>query len=770
MKNKWVALRLVLLACGAGVGVGVLLMASCRGRDSGPVMSWSMLAERLIDPSGLARIDGLSTEILTSYDPSGSNEDYNHYVRKDSDGWIVLADVNGPGYISRFWFTGAETNQRIRCYFDGESKPRLDLTLDQFAGGQEPFTPPLAAYENYCWYNYTPIPYAKRLIIKTQAGGFKKDNWPRLFYQVNVNPLPSTSRVASFSLPLSAGDAETLNRVRTVWNQRQFFSNAVAAGTRSQSVELVIAPGQKSPPVSLAGPAFIRRLQITPDWNSVQKGATPARVLRDVVLRIRWNGSSDSSVEVPMGDFFGSAWQTMRYESLFFGMTGDHFVSHFPMPFAQAADIQLENQGVVPVSLSVKVHYDPIPAWDARYGYFHAAWRKTLPRDVGQPHEVLSTQGRGRYAGCLLSVYSMDRSYWLLEGDESMVRDGETSPFWHGTGLEDYFNGGWYYQDPLIRPLHGLAFKTFFGTVQYRVHLADPVLFNKAFRMQFERGPEQASKGLMESVAFYYLATPAMSGAIMGTADERQRQADDEVAKVTIVSDLLNLERLNDYRSAFDKIESFIRQYPDYPFIPQLRLRQVAYIEKEQGFDKAKPLYVDLLQRETNAAVHAQARQLMGYHESKDRALASVWCTAPSRLFLDGVPILEAAGQSEKIWIAPLEIKPGKHVLAVQSRYFPYPGWVQVCLRTHRGDVMSTPAWRHAVNPAGTWMQATFDDSAWKPMGGTGMKGPPEEPFVWIEPNAFVDMQSKPAGMRPVVDWESKSGYVVFRWAFELKD
>ena len=91
--------------------------------------------------------------------------------------------------------------------------------------------------------------------------------------------------------------------------------------------------------------------------------------------------------------------------------------------------------------------------------------------------------------------------------------DGAAVPQWKGTGLEDYFNCGWYYRNPLARPLHGLLFKAPFRTVQYRLHLNDAVLFDRSIDVRFERGPDNASNGWLESVGYYYMRTPVAAGS-----------------------------------------------------------------------------------------------------------------------------------------------------------------------------------------------------------------------------------------------------------------
>jgi hypothetical protein len=56
-----------------------------------------------------------------------------------------------------------------------------------------------------------------------------------------------------------------------------------------------------------------------------------------------------------------------------------------------------------------------------------------------------------------------------------------------------------------------------------------------------------------------------------------------------------------------------------------------------------------------------------------------------------------------------------------------------------------------------------FDDREWAEAGGTGVKGPPEEPYVRVEPDPWVGMQSRAIGLRPAGDKPSGGGVVVYR-------
>lgn len=756
----------------SGILATLLCAALLAGCSSEPapetVRPYAELAGALTHLDRMARLDTLDTKLISSFDRSGGNDDFNNYVRKGPDGWIVLADLKGPGYVSRFWFTGGadDGSHRFRFYFDNEKTPRLDLSAKELCGGQAPFTPPLANYENYCWSSWVPIPYARRLVVMAQEGGFKKDGWPRIFYQINYSTMPPGEGVESFRLPLKPEDEAALDRARAFWAEGRVAEPPASAILETFS--LTIPPGERAAIPTVKGPGIVRRLAVTPQWDRLPDATARETVLRRVVQRARWDGAPEPSVETPLGDFFGSMWRRTRFQSLCFGMTNDTFLCAFPMPFAESADFEWVNESAWPVELDIACAWTPLETWDPNWAYFHATWSSSGANETGRPHPILRATGRGRYLGCLLGVVSLDRTWWVLEGDETMSIDGERAPSWHGTGLEDYFNGGWYYQNVMARPLYGLPQKSFFRIVQYRLHPLDPVGFNTSFDMFFERGPDNNSHGAFESVAYYYLEQPARAAFDLSRAGDRS-PPEDPLTEPSIMTDLANYERQGDYAGASEYIEAFLDRYPSFPFAPMLRLRRIAYVERMNGIDAARPLYARFLAEEADPAAREQARLLLWFHESPDHALVSLYSTVPARVLLDGRDLL-ASGKPEQIAVAPVTLKPGRHALALYTRWGPYPNWSQAALRTHDGLIMTTPDWKQAFQPSGNWSVADYDDGDWSPVIGLGVKGPPEEPRIWQQPHALVDMTSLPNGLRANDEyWPDRSGFFVFRTTFETR-
>lgn len=739
----------------------MLGIAGCSG-PAGKEILWTDLVRELSDVDRMARLDTRPTQIITSYDRGGGNDDFNNFARKGPAGWVVLADLDGPGYMSRFWFTGAlDGSHGLRIYFDGERKPRIDATIGEFCGGADPFRSPLACSENYCWYSWVPVPFRKKLTVMVQDGGAKQTEGGkpgderRLFFQINWSRLNEGETIQSWPREIT-GDCK-----KALTERAQNWKTIPSAGAGDQH-EAVCKQNAETPVCEFAGPAVIRELRISLDDSAVASAVERRQLLRDLVLRISWDGSGPS-VNVPMGDFFGSMGQRLKYDSMFFGYRDGVFSSRFPMPFAKSAKIEVQNLSGHDVPVTLEAVVEKLNTWPGHYGYFHAAWRKSGEEMMGRPHNVLRADGTGKFAGCLLSATSFDRSWWLLESDETMRMDSASEPQWRGTGLEDYFNGGWYYQNALARPLNGIVFKAPFRTVQYRIHFADPVMFNSSFDMNFERGPEMASRGVYESVAYYYLKSPQPAPSVI-PADATRQFPDDPVAKATYMTEINNLERMGDYAGAAEYTEYFLEKYPDFPFAETLRMRRDAYHERISG-TAASEFYKKYL-NSSNEAARKQAEDMEWFYADPGHALLGLYCNAPSRAFIDGKFVL-GAGRDDRCEFARVELPSGRHAIAVQTQWKQYPDWMQYCLRTHAGDVVSRPDSKYALDAAGGWMNPDYDDSAWPRLFGTGVKGPPEAPYVWMEPHPHIGMNSAAAGLRP--EWNNRiKSYVVYRSEFDV--
>ncbi|MDA0576809.1 MAG: DUF2961 domain-containing protein [Verrucomicrobia bacterium] len=737
-------------------GLVVAAVAGCRDRVRQDGPDYAAFVLQLCDPTRIGRLDAPQSELISSVDPTGGNDDFNNFAGREDKTWAVLADLKGPGYVTRFWTTGGKgSEQRLRFYFDGEKEPRIDATVAELRQGKPPFIPALSRFEQSCWYTFVPISYRKSLRVLAETENFTHTGWPRLFFQMNVCPLAGEAAVPSFPTTFGTEAVAALTEFARIFEGGEELARRFSA---VRGAPVTVSPGSEAAILTLPGAGLARefslRLHAAPDAD--------ARTA--LALKAYWDGQTSASIATPLDAFFGKIWRTPDFDCAFVGTSGSVLRATLPMRFQHGAMFCVSNSGLQAVTLSAEAFVSPPSPSDNSLGYLHAAWHRSGPANRGQPHVIFRAQGRGKVVGCLLGVSSTDPSWWVLEGDESIRIDDEARPSWLGTGLEDYFSGAWYYKNNLVRPQHGLIFKRPFTTVQYRFHRDDARTFARSAEMVFERGPDQMSPAEMASVGYYYLDHPS---AVQSDALDATSSAPpgDQYEVAAIMGTLCNFERLGDYAGASAAIDRILAAC-DPVTAEVLRLRQIAYRERIEGFEIAKPLYEAFLRGTTNEPAASQAKLLLWFHEQPEHALLSLNCGVPTRVTLDNATVGEV-GHPQAFVVLPITLKPGRHVLSMQAFRGPQPEWVQAGLRTHGGLVGTTPEWRYAFDPTGNWRELDFNDASWPPTADSLQEGPPPLPYVATSPHAFVDMQSQPWGIWANASWPDGARAVAFRHAFD---
>ena len=195
------------------------------------------------------------------------------------------------------------------------------------------------------------------------------------------------------------------------------------------------------------------------------------------------------------------------------------------MPFAHTAHIILVNTTGDPVpGIDCDVVTTPDPQWapalaSGRAGYFTARSRAG-PTTVGQDWLFAEEPGHGKFVGVSHTIrgsriktsFSDDAPYFL-EGAERVYTDGSASPQWYGTGTEDFYEGGWYfnngtrYSDPLTgQPNQRTAAGgcADYCVAVYRLMLAEAIGYHSAIRFGIEHGKRNMVQPDYSSTAFLY--------------------------------------------------------------------------------------------------------------------------------------------------------------------------------------------------------------------------------------------------------------------------
>ena len=136
-------------------------------------------------------------------------------------------------------------------------------------------------------------------------------------------------------------------------------------------------------------------------------------------------------------------------------------------------------------------------------------------------------KGTGHYVGCNMNMQGRRPfSFWFLEGDEMIyVDDEQHPPAIHGTGTEDYFNAGWYFnKGTFSAPYHGLTIKDPIRSriSAYRFHIEDPIPFKKRIRVTIEHGGINDAPGSdYSSTAYWYQTEPHKPMGTFPPGDDR---------------------------------------------------------------------------------------------------------------------------------------------------------------------------------------------------------------------------------------------------------
>jgi len=485
-------------------------------------------------PALLAKLDAGDSVLERSshcldgcrYDRSNSGgEDGNVYPERwlyRSGDEVVVFDERGPGALTRIWLTtgyGTSTcidpQTRLRFYLDDAGVPTLDLALSAlFDGSTLPFTAPLVADHSASSGGYVsrvPITYGSSLRValsNAENGGVNPCNpndpsrrllWFQFQYHTVAHATPVPDFIAGRDE--QAWRAFLGNAGGDPWNG--MLAPETAASTLAPAATLILA--------THAGPGWLRgiRLQLPDDARS------------KVSLRVAIDGGIAS--DMPLADFFASAiGTTSPAHAVLVGIDADGWLyAWFPMPFERHIQVYLVADSTLPASVVIHsaLSFDD-SAVPEESGRFHAALTDTCV-DSGDV-SLYADRGAGKLIGVAARYqagsYVEASPRGFLEGDERAYIDDATAPAWYGTGVEDFFDGGFYfdkgsYAAALSAATQVEAAAMPYSTSVYRLLLTDPIVYASALRLTQEAGSaaDDARPMCVRSVAYAYRRTQPLA-------------------------------------------------------------------------------------------------------------------------------------------------------------------------------------------------------------------------------------------------------------------
>jgi len=486
---------------------------------------WSLLPKAHLDvQAGLA----------SSYDRNGGNADFSFYestgsVRQTLDvDPVTVATLDGPGVITRFWMPHRTADAEFKVQVLLDDVVVIDSTSKELlGGGYGYFDGALGSTMLGGQVSYEPIVYSDSQTLKIVSENIEG---VRHYYQWNYLKLPAGTAVTPYSGTLTP--QQTAARSSAVSMIDNAGSNPAGVSASAQTVATPpqsIGAGQTLALGDISGSGGIRGINL-----KLPPAATDAE-MDSLRLRVRYDGLSRAAIDVPVSHFFGAGHGRDSYQSMPLGAGDDNALySYWPMPYRGGVSVELYNDSTQAVSIdSASVEYEPGPVSDDAC-YLHATYN-SAPVNTDPLYELFQTPGRGHYVGNLLwldrqnvGTGSRFPGRSILEGDDIItVNVNSDSPVvLPGTGLEDAYNGGYYYNHVIPHPdeetypysgagpYHGLlradipldndGGAEFAHTDQYRWLIPDPVPFTDGVRVQVEQFNYTygASYG---SVGFYYL-------------------------------------------------------------------------------------------------------------------------------------------------------------------------------------------------------------------------------------------------------------------------
>lgn len=328
-------------------------------------------------------------------------------------------------------------------------------------------------------------------------------------------------------------------KIKDLKTKRQ--SSACTEGSNLDWIEF--EPGSSEVIFEEVGPHVIRHIWLT-------MYSSENNHLCKTIIEFYWDGETEPSISVPVGEFFGAGFGiTKKFDSEFFSATpynGKGFNCYIPMPFNKSAKIVMHNKSKTKAKLYFNFDYETyVPSDDV--GYLHACYNyyrsdltpatvklndekveykgQQVPKDwtvlntTGEGNYVaLHAKGKGQYIGCFMNINNLveQKDDWYGEGDEMIFIDGETTPSIQGTGTEDYFNTAWCPTEEHAYRFSGLTLysgdkngRRWSGkNSMYRFHKYDPIRFSSELKVTFEMGSGNTQENDYSSVAFWYQTEP----------------------------------------------------------------------------------------------------------------------------------------------------------------------------------------------------------------------------------------------------------------------
>jgi hypothetical protein len=310
------------------------------------------------------------------------------------------------------------------------------------------------------------------------------------------------------------------------FNEFTYWAYSVVNGQNSLTDQLQVGDVSGDPTsefahsYSIVGQTWqgVRTYTYPLDAAQLAQLATARKLLQGLRLRISFDGRT--MVDSPLGEFYGTGFAAEPVNSLFFGVdpsTG-WYSSWWPMPYLAGAKVSVYNgSGIAVTGAQAQVTSALSPQAAVKLatgqdGYFQTQ-SHAGPTTTGQDWSYLQATGTGKYVGNTVDMLGpASRGY--LEGNEHVFVDTSRTPQVNGTGTEDFYQSGWYFnRGPYSTPMHGNSAHLTDGTgcdpnsdctSAFRLLIAEAVPYGSKITFDIEHGGTDDVAATYSSTAYFY--------------------------------------------------------------------------------------------------------------------------------------------------------------------------------------------------------------------------------------------------------------------------
>lgn len=268
--------------------------------------------------------------------------------------------------------------------------------------------------------------------------------------------------------------------------------------------------------------------EILPSTTDPAAVAATDDILENTRVQMSFDGQQ--TVDVPLGQFFGTGLGKWQIRSLFDGVDGGQggwLSSWWPMPYMDTATITLVNNSQHTIDQSTAQITSALDdEWGAglgpsgHAGYFHAT-DHSGPSTQGRDVNWLTTNGTGKLVGVFMTQQGSNpaQGRGFMEGDEHVWLDGSRTPQIPGIGTESIAMGGYYFNHGMFTdPLNGDPWQQGAQdgclancTGEYRLWVPDARTFTSGIVAGQEHGGTDDAPVNDDTIAFWY-GRPEVTG------------------------------------------------------------------------------------------------------------------------------------------------------------------------------------------------------------------------------------------------------------------